>query len=620
MRPLMTTASLAVLCLCVSTPALAHVPDPGDPGDPGDPIRLEEVIVTATRLPRPVTETPGARVFTEADIEARGAIFAADLLAEVPGAALARTGPFGGLTQLRLRGASPGKTLVLIDGVPVNDPAEINGAYDFSSLSLADIAQMEVLSGPQSSLWGSDAIGGVVALTTRETSGFRADLEAGSLNTRRGALSVGRAGERGALGLSVAGFRTDGVSAAAAGTEDDGFETLTAGLKGRIIPRAGVELDGGLRWTRSRVAIDGYPAPAFVLGDTDDVSKSESWSGHGRLSVQTGGVHHRLTLAASDIERETRSAYSNRFDADRQVWRWDMDGTGGEGRLSWAAGLERRTESANLDSGLSDDLGTSSVYGTVLVPLTSRVTVGAALRHDDTDDFGTATTGRLTAHVDLGAGFGLSGAVGTGFKAPTVSQSVCDFCFSADPFPTLRPEHAEGAELALGWQSPGGGLTGRVTVYRLTIEDQIIYRFDPLTFDSVYINLDRTRTDGVELESQLVLGAGFDLSLGYAWTDARDESDGSPLLRVPKHSGTVGLGYSGKRLSGRLTVRAEGDMPDSGGTREGFVTADLHLGYTLTDQVELTARVDNLSDERWQSLLGYGEPGRTVALGVRLRY
>lgn len=617
MRHPMTTASLAVLWLCASTPALAHEPDPGDSGEP---VRLEEVIVTATRLPKPEAETPGARVFTEADIEARGAIFAADLLAEVPGAALARTGPFGGLAQLRLRGASPGKTLVLIDGVPVNDPAEINGAYDFSSLSLSDIAQMEVLSGPQSSLWGSDAIGGVVALTTREVDGLRADLEAGSLNTQRGALAVGRAGERGALGLSVSGFRTDGVSAAASGTEDDGFRTLTAGLKGRITPAKGVELDGALRWTQSRVEIDGFPAPAFVLGDTDDVSKSEGWSGHGRLSVRTGGVRHRLTLAASDLERETRSDFANRFEADRKVWRWDMDGTGGEGRLTWAAGLERRAESADLDSGLSDVLGTRSIYGTVLFPLTSRVTLGAALRHDDTDDFGAATTGRLTAHADLGAGFGLSGAFGTGFKAPTVSQSVCDFCFSADPFPTLRPEHAEGAELALGWQSPGGGIRGRLTLYRLTIEDQILYRFDPLTFDSVYINLDRTRTDGLELEGLALLGGGFDLSLTWGWTDARDESDGDPLLRVPEHSGTVGLGYSGERLSGRLTVRAEGDMPDAGGTRDGFVTADLHLGYTLTDQVELTARVDSLSDERWQSLLGYGEPGRTASLGVRLRY
>jgi vitamin B12 transporter len=620
MRHLMTTASLAVLCLCVSTPALAHDLDPDPTGDPGDPVRLEEVIVTATRLPQPEDETPGARVFTEADIAARGAIFATDLLAEVPGAALARTGPFGGLAQLRLRGASPGKTLVLIDGVPVNDPAEINGAYDFSSLTLSDIAQMEVLSGPQSSLWGSDAIGGVVALTTREVDGVRADLEAGSLNTERAALSVGRAGERGALGFSVSGYRTDGVSAAAGGAEDDGFETLTAGLKGRVAPRWGIELDGGLRWTKSRVEIDGYPAPAFVLGDTDDVSKSEGWSGHGRLSVMTGGVRHRLMLAASEIERETRSAYANRFEADRQVWRWDMDGTNGEGRLIWAAGLERRAESADLDSGLSDDLGTTSVYGTVRFPLTSRVTLSAALRHDDTDDFGAATTGRLTAYADLGTGFSLSGAYGTGFKAPTVSQSVCDFCFPADPFPTLKPEHAEGAELALGWHSPGGGIAGRLTVYRLTVEDQILYQFDPVTFDSIYLNLDRTRTDGVELEGQAVLGAGLDLSLTYGWTDARDETTGLPLLRVPEHAGSLGLGYTGARLSGRLTVRGEGDMPDSGGTRDGFITADLHMGYALGDQVELTARVDNLLDETWQSLRGYGEPGRTVSVGVRLRY
>ncbi|WP_370237295.1 TonB-dependent receptor plug domain-containing protein [Brevundimonas sp.] len=585
-----------------------------------EPTRLEDLVVEATRVNQIQSETPGARVFTAADIEARGARFAVDLLDEVPGAAVARTGAFGGVSQLRLRGAGPGKTLVLIDSVPVNDPADINGAYDFANLSLIDMERVEVLSGPQSSLWGSDAIGGVVSFTTREVDGLRADLEAGSLNTQRGAIAVGRADAASALSLSVSGFRTDGVSAAAVGTEDDGYETLTAGLRGRLSPRDGLTLDGSLRWTKSRVEIDGFPAPVFTLADTDDVSKSEGWSGFGRMTVQTGGVRHRLSLSASDLERDTRSSFSSQFQGDRQVWRWDMDGTGGEGRLTWAAGLERRDEAAELDSGLSDELGTTSAFGTVLFPVGSRITLSGALRFDDTDDFGSATTGRVTAHADLGAGFGLSGAWGTGFRAPSVSQSVCDFCFSADPFPTLRPEHAEGAELALGWQSPGGAVTGRLTVYRLTVEDQIIYDFDLVTFDSVYINLDRTRTDGVELEGRALLGGGFDLSLTYGWTDARDESDGSPLLRVPEHAGTVGLGYSGERLSGRLTVRAEGDMPDSGGTREGFVTADLHLGYALTDQVELTTRVDNLSDERFQRVLGYGEPGRTVSVGVRLRY
>ncbi|MBO9501281.1 TonB-dependent receptor [Brevundimonas sp. A19_0] len=604
-------ASALVIGLCLAGKADARE-------DPET--RLEDLLVHATRLHQIQSQTPGSRVFTAADIEARGARFAVDLLDEVPGAAIARTGAFGGVSQLRLRGAGPGKTLVLIDGVPVNDPADINGAYDFANLSLIDMERVEVLSGPQSSLWGSDAIGGVIAFTTREVDGLRAELEAGSLNTQRGALSVGRSGDRSALSLSVSGFRTDGVSAAAIGTEDDGYETLTTGLRGRLSPVDGVGLDGALRWTKSRVEIDGFPAPAFALADTDDVSKGESWSGFGRMTVQTGGVRHRLSLSASDLERETRSDYASRFQGDRQVWRWDLDGTGGEGRLNWAAGLERRTEAADLDSGLSDELGTTSAFGTVQFPVGPRVTLSAALRHDDTDDFGSATTGRVTAHADLGAGFGLSGAWGTGFRAPSVSQSVCDFCFSSAPLPALVPEEGEGHEVALGWTSADRRLEGRVTLYRLTVENQIVYRFDPVTFDSVYINLDETETDGVEVEGRALLGAGFDLSLSYGWTDARDATTDLPLLRVPEHKGSLGLGYVGDRLSTRLTVRAESDQPDSGGTRDGFVTADLFGSWALTPDIELTGRIDNLADERFQRVLGYGEPGRTVAVGVRLRY
>ena len=585
-----------------------------------EPTRLEDLVVEATRVNQIQSETPGARVFTAADIEARGARFAVDLLDEVPGAAVARTGAFGGVSQLRLRGAGPGKTLVLIDSVPVNDPADINGAYDFANLSLIDMERVEVLSGPQSSLWGSDAIGGVVSFTPREVDGLRADLDAGSRNTQRGAIAVGRADAASALSLSVSGFRTDGVSAAAVGTEDDGYETLTAGLRGRLSPRDGLTLDGSLRWTKSRVEIDGFPAPVFTLADTDDVSKSEGWSGFGRMTVQTGGVRHRLSLSASDLERDTRSSFSSQFQGDRQVWRWDMDGTGGEGRLTWAAGLERRDEAAELDSGLSDELGTTSAFGTVLFPVGSRITLSGALRFDDTDDFGSATTGRVTAHADLGAGFGLSGALGTGFRAPSVSQSVCDFCFSSAPFPALVPEEGEGYEAALAWASPDRRIGGRVTLYRLTVENQIVYRFDPVTFDSVYINLDETETDGVEVEGRVLLGAGFDLSLSYGWTDARDVTTDLSLLRVPEHKGSLGLGYVGDRLSTRLTVRAESDQPDSGGTRDGFVTADVFGAYALNPSVEMTARIDNLADERFQRVLGYGEPGRTVSVGVRLRY
>ena len=580
------------------------------------PDPLPEVIVTATRLPAIAARTPGARVIDEATIERRGAVFAADILADVPGLSVVRTGAFGGVAQVRIRGANPGKTLVLVDGAPVNDPAEINGAFDFSGFELGDIERIEVLSGPQSSLWGSDAIGGVIAFTTREVDGVRAEAEAGSFNTLRGRLSAGVANDAYALGAWISRFSTDGISAAdeADGNpEADGLDNTTLGAKGRYALTSTVRVDAALRWSRSEAGIDGFPAPAFVLADTADTSESEQWSGVAGLTLKALGLTHRLSLSAFDIERETISSTRSVFEADRQVWRWQADGARGE-RLSYAFGAERQDARGSLSSGLVEELGTTSAFGTASLRPTGRLSVTAALRWDDTDDFGAETTGRLSAALDLDGGFILSAAYGAGFKAPSISQAVCDYCFSSEPFPTLRPESADGAELALGWTSPDRRLDGRITVYRLEVEDQISY------VSGRYVNIDQTRTDGVEAEARAVLGAGFDLTLAYAWTDARDESTDERLLRVPDHAGSATLGWAGERLSGALTVRAESDQDDSGGVREGFVTANLNAAYALTDQVTLTARVENLADERYQQVLGYGEPGRSGYVGVRLRY
>lgn len=583
---------------------------------------LPEIVVTATRLPAIAARTPGARAIDGAAIERRGAVFAADILADVPGLSVVRSGAFGGVAQVRIRGANPGKSLVLIDGVPVNDPAEINGAYDFSGLELGDVERIEVLSGPQSSLWGSDAIGGVIAFTTREIDGVRAEAEAGSFDTLRGRLAAGLANDTYAVGAWVSRVSTDGISAAdeADGNpEADGFDSTTLGVKGRYALTPTARLDGSLRWSRSEADIDGFPAPAFALADTPDSTKGEQWSGFGRLTVQALGLTHQLSLSASDIERDTISAFPSSFEADRRVWRWQADGAAGD-RLAYAVGAEREDTAGSLSTGLVEELGTTSVFGTASYRAFERLTVTGALRWDDTDDFGAETTGRVSAALDLGGGFMLSGAWGTGFKAPSISQAVCDFCFSGRPFPTLRPESADSFEAALGWTSADGRFDGRITAYRLNIEDQITYVFDPVTFDSVYVNVAKTRTDGVEAEATARLGGGFDLTLAYAWTDARDETTDARLLRVPEHAGSATLAWTGERLSGALTIRAEGDQDDAGGVRDGFVTANLNGAYQLTDTVALTGRIENLADERYQQVLGYGEPGRSAYVGVRLRY
>ena len=577
---------------------------------------LPEVIVTATRLPAIAARSPGARVIDQTAIQRRGAVFAADILADLPGLSVVRTGAFGGVAQVRIRGANPGKTLVLIDGVPVNDPAEINGAYDFSGLELAEIERIEVLSGPQSSLWGSDAIGGVIAFTTAEISGVRAQAEAGSLETLRGRLAAGVTNDAYAFGAWVSRFSTDGISAAdeADGNpETDGLDSTTVGARGRYALSSAARIDGSVRWSRNEADIDGFPAPRFRLADTADSTESEQWSGFARLTVATSGLVHQFSLSASDIQRDTVSRFPSTFEADRQVWRWQANGSSSE-RLTYAFGAEREDTQGSLSSGLVDELGTTSVFGTASVQATTRLTLTGAVRWDDTDDFGSETTGRVSAALDLDSGFILSGAWGTGFKAPSISQAVCDFCFALRPFPVLRPESADGFEAALGWTAQDGRLDGRITLYRLNVEDQIAY------VAGRYINIARTRTDGIEAEATAQLGGGLDLTLAYAWTDARDETTDARLLRVPEHAGSATLAWSGERLSGALTLRAEGDQDDAGGVRDGFVTANLNGAYRLTDGVDLTARIENLADERYQQVLGYGEPGRSAYIGVRLRY
>lgn len=594
--------------VCLPLPAWAQAHDKPDED-------LPEVVVTATRLPAIVDATPGARVIDRSTLDRRGAVFAADILGDVPGLSVYRAG-LGGVTSVRIRGASQDKSLVLVDGVPVNDPSQPAGGFDFAGFDLTDVERIETLSGPQSSLWGSDAIGGVIAFTSRELDGLHAGAEAGSFGTRRGRLQLGRAGDRYAVGGFVSHYESEGVSAAASGTEADGFETTAWGLNGRYAFNSRVGIEGRFRHADRFAELDAF-GPVDSLDTTDTADRS----GFVRLGItDLLGLDHRITAAVSDIERNTYSAFPSTYQGEHRLWRWQADSRGA-GPVRYAFGVEREETGADLN-GYSAGLGVDSVFGTLRWDASPRLTLNLGLRHDATDDFGGETTGRVSAAYRLDGGLALSGAFGTGFKTPSVSQAVCDFCFvlPGTALAPLVPEYAKGGEIALGWRSADGRFDGRATLYRLEIEDQIDGVFDSGSFEFYYLNIAGTRTEGVELEGRAVLGAGFDLSASYAWTDAVNETTGAAILRVPEQAGSATLGWTGGRWSGALTVRAEGDMPDSGGTRDGFVTATLNAAWAVTETVTLTARVENLTDADWQQLLGYGEPGRSGSVGIRLRY
>ncbi len=602
------------ISLALSTPALAQS---------GDPAEVDEVIVTATRLPAPIDVTPGAYVIDAARIEQSGHVLAVDILSEVPGLSVYRSGPFGGVAGIRMRGAGQDKTLVLLDGVTLNDPSQPSGGYDFAALELADIARIEVLNGPQGSLWGSDAIGGVISLTSRELNGARLDLEAGSLSTLNTSAAVGTANARGAFGVFLSAIRTDGISKAdeADGNlEADGFESYSEGANGRL-NIGPLILDGRVRYNTAEADIDGFPAPAYMLADTPEVSDSEGISGFVRARAELFGFEQSLSWSGSTLDRSiSGGAFPSRYTADRATWRWQATNDRVTDRLGLVVGLEREDTSGDLSTGVAEELGATSAFAAARFDATERLTASLSARIDDPDEYDAETTFRAGLAYDLGGGFTVAGSWGQGFKTPTISQTLCDFCFAFIPFPELRPERAEGFDLGLAWRSADGRLGLRATAFRLEVEDEIIFFFDTTTFDSYYVNLARSESTGLELQGDVDLGHGFGLSGGYTYTDAQDGTTGARLLRVPEHAGSVTLDWSDGAWRGGLTIRGESDMLDAGGTREGFVTSRFSGGYAINENVELTLRVENLADAHYQELLGYGEPGRTAYVGVRLRY
>ena len=603
--------------------AAALLGGPAYAQSPGQPAEIDEVVVTATRAPSLVEATPGARVITGQEIERRGAVFAADVLETVPGINIVRNGAFGGVTYVRQRGQGSEKTLVLVDGVPANDPSQPNGGFDLSSFELADVARVEVLSGPQGSLWGSDAIGGVISFVTRETDGLRAEAEAGSYGTLRGALAAGRATEAYAYGVSASGLTTDGLSKAANGVEADGFDTRTVGVSGRYALARQVSVDGRLRYNEARAEIDGYDAD-FAFGDTAEVYETETLSGFVRLRASgVAGLDHALSISRLDTERTgSGGPFPYSYSAERSVYRYTAERGRPRDPYAFAFGLEREDTAAALSDGSEADLGASAAFA-VLRLTSGPVTAMVSGRYDDPDRYDGQATGRASLVYAAGAGLSLEAAYGQGFRTPSISQTACDFCFPAGTA-DLQPERAEGGELGLSWRSPDGRRFAALTAYRLKVRDQIEFTPGP-GFSLRYQNIAETQTDGVEAEASADLGGGVSLRAAYAWTDAVNRTSGARLLRTPEHQGSMVLSWSGERANAALTLRGETSQADSDPStfapaeREGFVTADLAASYAVTETVRATLRVENLADADYQQVLGYREAGRSAYLGLRLR-
>ena len=603
----------------------------------------DTIVVTATRSPEALARIgQSVTVLDAADLRTRQTQAVADLLRTTPGVTIARNGPLGGITSVFIRGAESDQTVALIDGVKLNNPASPGGGFDFGNLLTGNIERIEVLRGPSSVLWGSQAIGGVVNLITAAPGPdlqVNARAEYGSFDTCQ--VVANASGTAGPLAISGgAGYlRSDGFSAFARGSEADGYRNYGANAKVVATLSDTVSLDLRGYYSNGRAAFDGFAPPTFAFGDTREFGRVREIIGYagGNAALFDGSFRNRLGFAYTDTRRinsdESGAAFET-FRSSGRNERFEYQGIVDLGSVTATFGAERETSRYRTLGFGSTDSGRArldSVYGQVAVTPLAGLTASAGVRHDDHDRFGGATTAGASA-VWTFAATTLRASYSEGFKAPTLFQLLSDFGNR-----TLQPERARGWDAGITQTLVDGRIEASATYFDRRSRDLIDFVSCFGSASSIcvgrpfgtYDNVAKARSHGVEVGLAARPVEPLRLAANYTYLKAENRSTGAAnfgrrLARRPAHSANVTLDYAwGFGLETGATLSHVGDSFDNASnTRrlDSYVLADLRASFPVTANVEVYGRIENLFDTRYETTSNYGQPGRAGYAGVRLRY
>ncbi|MBX5462298.1 MAG: TonB-dependent receptor [Steroidobacteraceae bacterium] len=633
MRPTLKLAASSVLALVSFS---AHADD--------------TVVVTATRTEEPLAQVGRSVSVIDAETIARRQSDAVtDLLRNLPGITVTRNGGIGTSTSVHIRGAESEQTVVLIDGVKLNDPSAPGGGFNFGNLLVGNIAHVEVLRGSQSVLWGSEAIGGVINLTTLEPTdelAANARAEYGWRSTREIVGNVSQKFGRVSASVGAGEFRTDGISALSerrGGTERDGFRNFGANAKFNIALSDTVSIDLRGWYANGRVGIDGFPPPDFDLADTREYSRTRELVSYSALNAALleGRFQNRVAVAYTHTDRENidpDAFITQTFDATGRNTRFEYQGTleiTEALRATFGAESERsRFTSASFGGPPTrGEARIDSAYLQLIAEPVEGLTATAGARHDDHDMFGGKTTAAASAAWTPNAGATvLRASFSEGFKAPTLYQLQSEYGNML-----LRPESARSWEAGITQRLFGDTFEINATAFRRDARDLInfVSCFAPLVGIctdrpfGTYDNVARARAEGVELSMLLRPIEALSLEANLTHLSAEDRSPASPtygneLVRRPQDTFSALVDYRWPfGLETGITYTHVGrafDDPANTQRIDAYDLVDLRLAYALTETVELQGRIENLLDEQYETVPRYGMPGRAAYVGVRFAY
>lgn len=606
---------------------------------------VEDVIVTANRSAQPI-ERVGASVavLTQAAIEARQTDAVAELLAQTPGVSYSRNGGVGAANSLYIRGAEGHHTVVLIDGVKLNDPSSTQGGFNFGNLLVGDAARIEVLRGTQSTLWGSQAIGGVVNIVTAEpTEALQGslDAEAGARGTTYFRGGVGGANERLSWRLAASRYSTDGFSAYATGTEDDGYDNT--GLSGRLNLKItdAVSLDLRSVWSSGRADFDAWN------GDSRDYGKTQELVAYAGLNIDLlgGRFRNRIGYAHTDTDRRNFNPDNKiqplTFDSEGQNRRWEYQGAFAVTEtLNTTFGVEHEKSemksrslgdwNPNADYGRGE-AELNSVYGQVQWTMLDGLTLTGGLRYDDHAQYGDHLLGQVAAAWSLNDGATvLRASWGQGFRAPGLYELYSEYG-NLD----LQPEEADSWEVGVEQRLFDRAVVS-ATYFQRDSDNEINYAnclpgdAHPICsqpYGGYYQNIQKAETKGVELIGRLDVTERLHVNANYTWTDAKNaagDHEGKRLRLRPEHMGNLAADYDWAfGLKTGLSVRYVGETFNDLANAvkvDPYTLVDLRASYPIDAHLEVYGRIENAFDEEYQTVLGYGTAGRGVFGGVRVRF
>ncbi|OWU70873.1 hypothetical protein ATO2_04070 [Roseovarius sp. 22II1-1F6A] len=589
-------------------------------------IELDEITVTANR-----TETDAERtgstveIVEEAQIESAPVATVAEVLAFEPGVSVSASGGLGQASQLRVRGLAGAYLAVRVDGIDVSDPSGTQTYFDFGQLTTGAVSKLELLKGSQSALYGSEAITGVLDITshrpTEDGVTHEVSAEAGSYGTYRQGYNLAIRDGGTELAFSINHVISDGFSAADENDgngEEDGYEATRLSFYGahQLTDAVRIGIAGFLQDTTYD-----YDEGAGEDGDgsPDDVTTADSNGVRLFAEIQGDAIEHELSVSRYEIDRDLTG--SNNWGA----FAFDYLGTREELAYKGVAQITPelelvfgadRTEETIESNGVEEDRTTTGVYAQALWAPRSDLDLSLSLRHDDTSDFGAATTGRLAAAWRPADDLILRAAYGTGFRAPSLYELYGDYVGNED----LDAERSESFELGIEKRFANEGFV-RATAFRTEIDDLIIYDTSVYAYSQVE---GRTTIEGLELSGGVAITPTLELLANYTYTETEDR-DGDRLARVPRHDLTLGLDAAlNDRVNGRVTVTHNADVVDavSGGLEplDDWTRVDAQITYDITDSAEAYLRVENLFDEEYQTITGYGTSDRAVYVGVRAAF